>query len=162
MFQHCAAPLNAGVRCQAGKDRKSYSGGFFMQDVQEVLGDNPHIAVKRVFCHGYKIYFRREPNEFNQGPLYIEVRFNNVTIGKADFQDDTYSCHCDNIEVQEEHRRKGIATALYVLVELLYKESICNFWGNDSSNIQTASARALWSQENRPFGHKKNTCPHCG
>jgi hypothetical protein len=134
--------------------------GNTMLAAAEIVSTNCHDAIARITEQGYEIFYMIESNQLHQGRLLAEVRMRGALVATAEFQDDGSSCHCDVIDICDACRRKGIASALYVFAELIYKKQICNHWANDS--MQTDLAKALWSQRNRPFGHHKGTCPHCG
>lgn len=51
-----------------------------------------------------------------------------------------------SVQVHPQHRRKGIATAMYVLAEKVSGKRFV------PDTYQTPSGRALWDQPNRPFG----------
>lgn len=51
-------------------------------------------------------------------------------------------------QVHEDHRRKGLATAMYRYAEKIMEKPILS----DNPGGRTKDAEALWSQPNRPFG----------
>jgi len=55
------------------------------------------------------------------------------------------------VQVNEAHRRKGIATAMYEAAEAATGKKITN----RRKQTRTANGNALWSQNNRPFGSRQ-------
>src|SRR5262249_11229333 len=66
-------------------------------------------------------------------------------------EDDALTAHCQNIWVNPDRQRQGIANAVYVFAELVLGRVLRDYWRDDSH--QSEAAQALWAQSNRPFGH---------
>lgn len=60
----------------------------------------------------------------------------------------------NNVYTKKEHQQKGLASAAYKLIEDLTDKKLSKPIGED---LQSDSAKALWSQPNRPFGGKNET-----
>ncbi len=56
---------------------------------------------------------------------------------------------CFNVEVEWGHRRRGLATTIYVLAERVTGRTMENALDGID---QTEDGRALWHQPERPFG----------
>jgi ribosomal protein S18 acetylase RimI-like enzyme len=71
-------------------------------------------------------------------------------VGQVDFSHDHEypNILVDNAKVDKEHRRKGLASAMYSLAEKHSGKKIKQILGDEN---QTEDARNLWSQPNRPF-----------
>ncbi len=120
-----------------------------MQKANQIIEDNPHEAFNRIYKNNYEMFYSIHEDEFKT-ILKIEVRLGDSVVGKADFVRRKGDFHCDNVTVDEEHRRKGNATAIYVFAEILFGRKVENHWKGDS--IQSDAAKQLWNQPNRPFG----------
>jgi hypothetical protein len=85
-----------------------------------------------------------------------------VVAGASFFQYEPNPHFCDRVEVLAEHRRRGLATALYVLAELKTGRPLDNFWKKQEKvweektgrqiNFLTEEGNRFWNQPNRPFG----------
>src|SRR5258708_5988981 len=115
-----------------------------------VIDQNPHPTFDRVIGAGYVIQFLVEQEVEPFRDLQVQVMHQGKVVATASFTDDGESAHCQNVVVMPEHHRKGIATAVYVFAERLFRRKLYNFWKGDP--VQTAAAKALWAQPNRPFG----------
>ena len=75
---------------------------------------------------------------------------NNNLVGKAPFffHPRRSSMVPTGTKVDEDHRRKGLATAMYQHAEKIMKKPILS----DNPGGRTQDAEYLWSQPNRPFG----------
>ena len=120
-----------------------------MQKANSIIEDNPHEAFNKIYKNKYEILYSTHEDKF-ETILNAEVRFGDNIVANADFVISEGDLHCNNVRVDEEHRRKGICTALYVFAEKLFGRKIENFWKGDP--IQSDAAKKLWNQPNRPFG----------
>ena len=84
------------------------------------------------------------PNEFV--PAVFAKDREGKTVGYLAYESGNKGLHPRGVEVNSEHRRKGIATELYRHAE---KFSGGKF---NRSQMQTGDGKDLWSQPNRPFG----------
>jgi GNAT superfamily N-acetyltransferase len=110
---------------------------------------NEHIEKVRQF--GYRFRYRTETHK-RTTELFIEVTNDDRLVARANFTDFQELCS-QNVFVDPAHRRKGIATAMYVFAELYFSKSLYPLW---DANEQTAESQALWKQPNRPFGPRRN------
>lgn len=80
-------------------------------------------------------------DEQNQEAAYFKFDhlFNHAKHGNC--------IHVMDAEVMLNHRRKGIASAVYQKIEELCNSKICN-----ELEEQTEDAQLLWNQKNRSFG----------
>ena len=112
--------------------------------------NNPYIG--RVYNHGYEIYFNLDDSgEFHQ--LDIEVKKNTEVVAEGFFVCERENFHGNDVEVNSDHRRKGIATAMYVTAEKIMGKTLVNYW-DESGESQTEMGQVFWGQKNRPFGKK--------
>ena len=119
--------------------------------MKEYDGDHSKPHIKKVYEKGYKIHYElEEDNKYKK--LDFEVYLGDKVVAEAFFVHSGDEFHCNGIEVFEEHRRKGIATSLYVSAEEILKCELSNIW--TSSESQTNMGDFLWQQPNRPFGNK--------
>lgn len=107
---------------------------------------------------GYEIHYKKtqpgksfiEEHGVNpvvlQGDHHVIVTHQGKAVGWASFT--SYKNHIQpvNVEVKKEHRRKGLATAMYRHAEQSVGKKI------EPSFLQSKEAESLWSQPNRPFG----------
>lgn len=125
----------------------------------EVMRLHPHSTFDKIRQLGFELRFRIEiEEEFPDiKELLVEVRLNEEVIATAEFMDDAGEkyAHCQNVKVNLECRRQGIATVMYVFAEKVFGRCLSNFWGDDPK--QAPAAKALWANSNRPFGHPENT-----
>ena len=94
-------------------------------------------------CVTYSIHMADETN------LDVRVLEDSVHIATANLTDSDGGTYCQNVEVASAHRRRGIATAIYVLAELIFQKPLCRYWTADQ---HSSAADAFWAQPNRPFG----------
>ena len=119
-------------------------------DGTAVIGATAHSAFARIRTHDYRIVYRVEESSGSVRDLAVKALHDGVPVAAAVFSDDGIYAHCQHIHVLSSHRRRGLATALYLFAERIFGRSLANFWAGRS--VQTAAARALWGQEGRPFG----------
>lgn len=94
--------------------------------------------------------FGRNDDQFAK--LTIWVMEDDREIGVADFSNGNLNPHCQHVHVDEKYRKRGIATAIYMLAEHIFDKSLWNFWhGNE---YQSDAARSMWANPNRPFGRR--------
>jgi len=115
-----------------------------------------HPAIVKIQTNGYRLFHEINEDDFSK-EIVIRAYFNNEEIGEATFVVESQPVggmsefgHCDNIEILEEHQKKGVGTAIYVFAEQVLGKKLMNYWGDDPD--QTTGAKALWAQKNRPFG----------
>lgn len=83
--------------------------------------------------------------EYNMTVVYAAKK--GKQIGYAEFiHKDGGVLLPNNIEIDEDERRQGLATAMYVQAENETGRTI------KPHNIQSPEGRELWNQKNRPFG----------
>lgn len=118
-------------------------------------------AIERITTRGYTISVELvddntfyEPDEFTikKDMLLVTVTFNGETVADAEFSDDGETFYCENVLVQQAHRMKGIATAMYVKAEQIKQKVLENYW--DGTDTQTVEAQLLWANPNRQFGRR--------
>lgn len=69
-----------------------------------------------------------------------------VGYAKFNFHPSTSNLYPAGTEVQQSHRRKGIATAMYLHAEKIGKKKI------SKEGSKTADSQAMWTQKDRLFG----------
>jgi ribosomal protein S18 acetylase RimI-like enzyme len=119
-----------------------------MERIDNLLKYDKHGAFKRILDAGYALH--RELHQQSLLALSVQVRKDNDVVGTAEFSVDDDGGYCQNVDVDDGHRRRGIANAMYAFAELSLGVRLYDFWGTDTK--QTPSAKALWSQAKRPFG----------
>lgn len=92
---------------------------------------------------GYKL----KHHDDAEGDHVITAHHKGKQVGVAIFNRYGDNLESDHTEVHKDHRRKGIASAMYQLAE---KKSGLKV--KPAGNSQTPDAKKLWSQPNRPFG----------
>ncbi|WP_237062484.1 hypothetical protein [Microbulbifer zhoushanensis] len=102
-----------------------------------------------LFDPDYSIHYESRRGHGFEGKDFFVI-FNGAKIAEAEFVKSKSGLHCNNIEVLEEHRRKGIANSLYLIAEELFDCKAKNVWKGTRS--QSRLGAKLWSQKNRPFG----------
>lgn len=98
---------------------------------------------------GYKVVMEEDQED---GTLLVSCHFGKDMVGCVQFE---LSPSNDNLigltgfqtSVVSHHRRKGIATAMYVVAEKYTGRKILK------SPVQSDDAKALWGRPNRPFGY---------
>ncbi|MFO0802668.1 MAG: hypothetical protein U0791_06040 [Gemmataceae bacterium] len=117
-----------------------------------VLEENPCATFEAVTQAGYALRYRLDQSTGAFVDLLVQIVQGEAVVGEAEFTDDGSYAHCQNVEVDPRHRRKKLATAMYVFAESLFGRPLSNFW---EGLPQSAAATKLWAQSNRPFGHHK-------
>jgi ribosomal protein S18 acetylase RimI-like enzyme len=121
------------------------------KDAETLIQIHPHAAFDRVLGAGYRIEFRVGPDEYmpDETRLDVKVLKGSVRIATANVTDSDSGTYCQNVEVARAHQRRGIATAMYVLAELIFQKTLLRYWTADQ---HSSAADAFWAQPNRPFG----------
>jgi hypothetical protein len=125
--------------------------GLRFEDGTSVSRENPHPAFDRLRANGYVIEYRIEREVEFCTDLLVRVRRGQDVVAEADFTEDDLGAYCQNVRVNRDHRRRGVANAIYVFAEKAFGKPLYNFWGTDPK--QTAAAKALRAQPHRPFGN---------
>jgi len=86
--------------------------------------------------------------------LDVKVLKGSVRIATANVTDSDSGTYCQNVEVARAHQRRGIATAMYVLAELIFQKTLLRYWTSDQ---HSSAADAFWAQPNRPFSGAQPT-----
>ncbi len=121
---------------------------FGMKEFDGNLSE-PHIS--KIYENGFVIFYETD-NVEDYERIDFEVRLGKEVVAEAFFVKSGGILHCNDVEVSEKFRRKGIATSLYVAAEDVFKCPASNIW--DDCESQTEMGRILWEQPNRPFGNK--------
>ena len=110
--------------------------------------------IKRVTSKGYIFKYNQLNGDGFGFDLEIGVFLNKIQIAYAQFADNEIDVHCQNIDVEKEHRRQGIATATYLIAEHLLRKTIYDQWKHDRIKRPGLfkDSEAFWNQKNRPFG----------
>jgi ribosomal protein S18 acetylase RimI-like enzyme len=126
---------------------------YYKNSWDEFIERNPHPSFERVIDQGYEVLYAVESPSCVYRALDIQVKHGKDVVAKADFVTDQNHefGHCQNVFVESEHRRHGIATALYVFAELILGVKLENFW--DNTKNQQEDAAKFWNRPNRPFGN---------
>jgi hypothetical protein len=125
-------------------------------DGSAIIEQHPHVAFDKIIQQGYQITYRLEQEISVFQELVVSVVFEGKQVGYADFSNDGMFAHCQNVQVANRHKRRGIGTAMYVFAEKVFGRPLSPLWeGNENS----AEAKALWSQPNRPFGNRGEPRP---
>ena len=118
---------------------------------EELIASTPHALFTRIAALGYRL-----DHHHSDGPssalrdLIVRVFESDCIVAEADFSDDGFAAHCQNVRVEEGHRRRGLATAMYLLAERVFGKPLWDFWRGDG--CQSDAAKAMWAQPDRPFG----------
>lgn len=114
-------------------------------------GDLNHPNIDKIYKNGFTIFYKSDDIE-GYKRMDFEARLENEIVAQAFFVMSDEKLHCNDVEVSEDHRRKGIATSLYVAAENIFQMPVSNMW--DGYESQEKMGRALWKQPNRPFGNE--------
>lgn len=90
-----------------------------------------------------------DPNDYNPSKhafVVTAVDKHGMRAGIGVFSHSKGNIVPDQIEINAPHQRKGIASSMYSYAEGISKKKLT------PSDDQSAAAKALWSQKNRPFG----------
>jgi GNAT superfamily N-acetyltransferase len=121
-----------------------------LQSGNSLIQQYPHVLFEQLAEDGYVIQYCMGEGFFR--PLDVVVFHGEQVVATADFSDDGPAAHCQNVRVDEHHRRRGIANTIYVFAEVAYGKRLWDFW-KDMTDSQSVAGRKLWAQPNRPFGH---------
>lgn len=128
-----------------------------MKNAQSFIDERPHTVFKKAQDYGCLFYYKFSPcppGELRE--VVIKALKEGIEVGSSEFVEDLNfggsptTAHVQNVEVHEDHTRKGIATSLYVLAERLLEVPLQNEWEGDIK--QKPPAVKLWAQPDRPFG----------
>ena len=120
-------------------------------DATPVLRRNPCAAFAKAAAAGYTFDYQLEDDETI---LAVFASLGEDVVGTAYFRmwandGEDPALYCFNVEVELGHRRRGLATTMYVLAERVAGRALENILeGID----QTDDGYALWHQRGRPFG----------
>jgi hypothetical protein len=123
-------------------------------DAEMLIQKHPHPAFDRVLGAGYRMEFRVGPDKYMPDEMSLDVRVleGSAHVATANLTDSDGGTYCQNVEVASAHRRRGIATAIYVLAELIFEKTLFRYWTADQ---HSSAVDAFWAQPNRPFGGKR-------
>jgi len=120
-----------------------------MKNTSNFIKIHPRSEFDKINKNKYILYYEEKSNKTDKR-LFIQVKKNVLIAGEADFYNDKYHLHCENVEVKKKHRRKGIANAMYVFAEAFFDKKIINFW--DDAPKRSDLIKKFWNQPDRPFG----------
>lgn len=114
---------------------------------------HPRKDVFGAFARGrYRVEYR--PPQDECGHTDVRVLLGGEQVAGGDFSVDGPVAWCGNVAVVEGHRRRGLASAMYVFAEALLWKPLIDYWADvGPEDWQSNDARALWVQPDRPFGH---------
>jgi len=120
----------------------------------ELISTNPHDVFTSITIMGYSMEYSQLKDPMpSLVDLDIRVLKDDLIVAQANFSDaETVGAYCQNVEVDKEHQRKKLATAMYLLAELIYSKPLFNFWSGD--HCQSEAAKAMWANPKRPFGQR--------
>jgi GNAT superfamily N-acetyltransferase len=130
---------------------------FPFQSSSQFIEKNPSPFIDRALNQGCVFEHHEAWESFRgdlqkQGFLIVRVYLNNALVGRASFHaPPTTWIECRDVEVAPEHQRKGIATAMYVFAEKIFRLPLRNVWGK-AGQPQTELAALFWANPNQPFG----------
>ena len=104
-----------------------------------------HPSVKRVIEQGYAIRYKLRTDR--RTFLHLNTRRNGELVGQVCFEVRVKQILAERVTVLEVHRRKGIATAMYVSAEHI--TGLVAVRAADPTEF----GFKLWEQPNRPFGN---------
>lgn len=122
-------------------------------DGAEILAQRPNPVFEPILKGGYRLVYAIEEDSPSIKDVHVLVRFGEQVVAEGLFhadEDDPLGIYCQNIRVEPEHRRQGLANGVCCFAERLLGRPMYNFWKN--SPIQSRAARAMWDQPDRPFG----------
>lgn len=113
-----------------------------MDPIPDDVANDP--LMNDVRAAGYAFWFKRR-----DGKPYLDLRATHGSdmAGIATFHmlDGSKQIQVETIHTVESHRRRGVATAFYVVAQRLTGFSV------KAAVNQTDEGRLLWAQENRPW-----------
>ena len=123
------------------------------ETTEALLASAPDAVFTRIAASGYTLVHRRSAGSKSAlGDLVVQVLAADRIVAEADFSDDGFAAHCQNVRVEEGHRRRGLATGMYLLAERVFGKPLWDFWKGEG--WQSDAAKAMWAQADRPFGHQ--------
>ena len=114
----------------------------------QIIEQNPHSAFDRV--SGFVVVYELDEEIPGWFSLKVQVKQADRIIGWGEFTSDPDYAHSQNVAVDAEFRRRGIATAMYVLAEKVFGKPLTPLWDGNENSVD---AKALWKQPKRPFGN---------
>jgi len=130
-------------------------------DGSGIIAANPHKDFAKITDCGYSIWFAVEQLTTVARTYTVSVRHQGADVATATFSEMEFNATISpqHIEVAVEHRRKGVATAVYLFVEIVADKILENLWDPDRSTdrqssdlSQSLGARGMWAKKDRPFG----------
>lgn len=109
----------------------------------------PHAVFNRIEALGYTLQHFQCSGELVA--LIVRVFLADQEVAEAEFANDERHAFCQNVKVEEGHRRRGLATAMYLLAELVLEKQLSNYWNGHP--WQSVAAKAMWANPDRAFGH---------
>src|SRR5262249_24458893 len=107
-----------------------------LQSGNSLIQQHPHALFERLAEGGYVLQYCMGQGVFR--PLVVVVFPGEQVVATADFSDDGRAAHCQNVRVDEHHRRRGIANTIYVFAEVAYGKRVWDFWKNTADSQSTA------------------------
>jgi ribosomal protein S18 acetylase RimI-like enzyme len=127
-------------------------GAPIVEKLYDRLDEANKSKLKQLALRGYKVKYGVERTPLGQD-LYVQVFHDDKQIARAEFTRDPDEAHCENAWVEPSYQRQWIANLMYVIAEEVLGIHLSNFWNGDPK--QSAKAKALWAQPNRPFGYPR-------
>lgn len=124
-----------------------------LEDGRPIIDANTRDAFQKVSEAGYGLWYALWP--VSDEDLFVVVRHDGVDVGSAEFSHQDDRVWCQNVKVNSDQQRKGLATAMYVFAEVFLGKTMVNMWGTDEA--QTDDAKGLWASTNRPFGREPHS-----
>lgn len=116
-----------------------------------IVNEYPHPVFERIYRNAYRL--PHGWGGYKGNSLYVKAYLVKIETGEANFDDAGYGIYCQNITIGDEYLRNGLANAMYVLAEIVYRKTLFDFWGGDKK--QSTLAKLLWAQKDRPFGKEE-------
>ncbi len=144
---------NYSVEVQQGEDELQKHDFFLKPYVEEALAKADAEDLEKMGARGdwtrdgYTIHHSRAAGSHSF--VRVEARLGDKVVGELDAGHSTAYpgfARAVNITVHPQHRRRGLATAMYQRAEQVLGAKFV------PGTSQTKQARALWDQEERPFG----------
>lgn len=158
------AALLASSRRDSGEGRK-------MRSAIDIIAQHPNKVFERIERSGYDLQYGgpepllvRKPGEqvdlVLAQEMLIESRRAGLLVGQAQFvMRDAFYASAFDTRIEAEHKRQGLATAMYVLAEIILNRLLL------PSAWLSPDAINFWNAPNRPFGrwgiggHQAEGCP---
>lgn len=116
---------------------------------EALIKSAPHAAFSRIAVLGYTLQHEQFSQELVA--LIVSVFLADQRVANAEFANDERHAYCQNVNVEEGHQRRGLATAMYLLAELVLEKQLSNYWNGHP--WQSVAAKAMWANPDRAFGH---------